>query len=358
YRNKISDLVSMQRTISEKISDELHARLTGEQKKVISKQFSVNPEAYELYLKGRFFWNKRNEEDIKKAIELFEKAINKDPNYALAYVGLADCYVVRSSPFSREVRLEKGSAAANKALELEPTLAEAYVSLGATKELKWDWSSAEKLYRKAIQLNPNYPTAHQWLSEILIQSGRTDEGLIESRRALEMDPLSTIMNVSLAGNLYFARKFDESITQCRKTMELDPDSFMPRERLIQALLEKRQYLDAVSEYVKLVKIYGTYEKEAADIETVKQEYFTLGEEGFWKKKLELDLNNLKRGFGSAYNVAVNYSMLRQNDPAFWWLEKSMKARDSQLDELKVDPKMDPIRSDPRFNEYIRRLNLE
>ncbi|MCI0441687.1 tetratricopeptide repeat protein, partial [bacterium] len=278
YRNKISDLVSMQRTISEKISDELHARLTGEQKKIISKQFAVNPEAYELYLKGRFFWNRQDEEDIKKAIVFFQQAISKDPNYALAYVGLADCYVVRSSPFSREVRLEKGSAAANKALELEPTLAEAYVSLGATKELKWDWSSAEKLYRKAIQLNPNYPTAHQWLSEILIQSGRTDEGLIESRRALEMDPLSTIMNVSLAGNLYFARKFDESIAQCRKTIELDPDSFMPRERLIQALLEKRQYLDAVSEYVKLVKIYGTYEKEAADIETVKQEYFTLGEE--------------------------------------------------------------------------------
>jgi serine/threonine protein kinase/Tfp pilus assembly protein PilF len=358
YRNKISDLVSMQRAISEKISDELRTRLTGEQKKVISKQFSVNPEAYQLYLKGRFFWNKRGEEDIKKAIELFNQAISKDPSYALAYVGLADCYVVKSSPFSREVRLKKGTAAANKALELEPTLAEAYVSLGAAKELDWDWKGAEKLYRKAIEINPNYPTAHQWLSEILVQSGRTEEGLNESRMALELDPLSTIMNVSLAANLYFARKFDEAIAQCRKTIELDPDSFMPRERLIQALLSKKEFTEAFSEYEKLIKIYGVYEEERAGIEAVKQEYLTMGEEGFWKKKLELDLDNFKKGYGTYYNIAINYSMLRDNNSAFLCLEKSVQARELQLDELKVDPRMDPLRSDPRFNDYLRRVNLE
>ncbi len=358
YRNKISDLVSMQRTISEKISDELHARLTGDQKKVISKQFAVNPEAYELYLKGRFFWNRRDEEDIKKAIDFFQQAIKKDPDYALAYVGLADSYVVKSSPFSREVRLEKGSEAANKALELEPKLAEAYVSLAATRELEWDWKGAEKLYRKAIELNPNYPTAHQWLGETLVQSGHFDEGLIESRRALELDPLATIMNVSLAANLYYARKFDEAIAQCRKTIELDPDSFMPRERLIQALVEKKQFTEAFDEYEKLAKIYGTFEKEKAEIEEAKKEYLMLGEEGFWKKKLEIDLKNLSHGQGSYYNIAVNYSMLRENDLAFLLLDKSVKARELQLDELKVDPKMDPIRSDPRFNDYVRRVNLE
>jgi eukaryotic-like serine/threonine-protein kinase len=358
YRNKISDLVSMQRTISEKISDELHARLTGEQKKVISKQFAVNPEAYELYLKGRFFWNRRDEEDIKKAIDFFQQAINKDPNYALAYVGLADSYVVKSSPFSREVRLKKGSEAANKALELEPKLAEAYVSLAATKELEWDWNGAENLYRKAIELNPNYPTAHQWLSETLVQSGRFDEGLIESRKALELDPLATIMNVSLAANLYYARKFDESIAQCRKTIELDPDSFMPRERLIQSLVAKKQFTEAFDEYEKLAKIYGTFEKEKAVIEEAKKEYLTLGEEGFWKKKLEIDLKNFSNGQGSYYNIAVNYSMLRENDPAFLLLDKSVKARELQLDELKVDPRMDPLRSDPRFDDYLRRVNLK
>jgi len=357
YRNKISDLVSMQRTISEKISDELHARLTGEQKKVISQRLSGNPEAYQLYLKGRFFWNKRGEEDIKKAIGLFQQAINKDPSYALAYVGLADCYVVKSAPFSREVRLQKGSEAANKALKLEPTLAEAYVSLGAVKELDWDWKGAEKMYRKAIELNPNYPTAHQWLSEILVQSGRMEEGLNENHRALELDPLATIMNVSLAANLYYARKFDESIAQCRKTIELDPESFMPRERLIQALLAKSDYANAFSEYENLTKIYGTYEKEKAGIEAVKEEYFKLGEEGFWKKKLEFDLDNFKKGQGSFYNIAVNYSMLRDNDSAFLCLEKSVQARELQLDELKVDPRMDPLRSDPRFNDYLRKLNL-
>ena len=358
YRNKISDLVSMQRTISEKISHELRTRLTGEQTKVISKQFSVNPEAYELYLKGRFFWNKRNEDDIRKAIELFQQAINKDPNYALAYVGLADCYVVKSAPFSREVRLQKGNEAANKALELQPTLAEAYVSSGAAKELEWDWKGAEKLYRKAIELNPNYPTAHQWLSEILVQSGRIDEGLAESHRALELDPLATIMNVSLAANLYFARRFDESIAQCRKTIELDPESELPRNRLIEGLLMKKHFTEAFSEYEKLTKMLGVYDKESAAIEAVKNEYSTLGEEGFWKKKLEFDLQNLSHGEGSYYNIAINYSMLRENDAAFFWLEKSVKSRELQLDELKVDPRMDPIQSDPRFKDFLHRVNLE
>lgn len=357
YRNKISDLVSMQRTISEKISDELHARLTGEQKKVISHQFSVNPEAYQLYLKGRFFWNKRGEDDIKKAVELFQQAINKDPSYALAYVGLADCYVVKSAPYSREVRLEKGAAAANKALELEPTLAEAYVSLGAVKELDWNWKDAERLYRKAIELNPNYPTAHQWLGEILVQSGRIEEGLNENHKALELDPLSTIMNVSLAANLYYARKFDESIAQCRKTMELDPESFMPRERLIQNLLEKKEFDEGFSEYEKLTKIYETYEEEKADIEAVKEDYLKLGEEGFWKKKLEFDLKNFKKGQGTYYNIAVNYAMLRENDAAFALLGKSIELRESQVDQIKVDPRMDPLRSDPRFNDLLRKVNL-
>jgi eukaryotic-like serine/threonine-protein kinase len=358
YRNKISDLVSMQRRISETISDELHTRLTGEQKKVISKQFTTNPEAYELYLKGRFFWNKRDEEDIKKAMDFFQQAINKDPNYALAYVGLADSYVVRSSPFSREIRLEKGSAAANKALELEPTLAEAYVSLAASRELEWDWKGSEKLYRKAIELNPNYPTAHQWLGELLVQDGRIDEGLMESRKALELDPLATIMNVSLAANLYNARRFDEAIAQCRKSIELDPESFMPRERLIQCLVAKKQFTEAFVEYEKLAKIYGTYEQEKSGIEAAKEEYLSLGEEGFWKKKLEIDLVNLKKGQGSIYNMVVNYSMLRQNDLAFTWLDRSVNAHESQLDQLKVDPRIDPLRSDPRLDDYLRRVNFK
>jgi eukaryotic-like serine/threonine-protein kinase len=357
YRNKISDLVTMQRTISERISDELHARLTGEQKKIISQRFDVNPEAYQLYLKGRFFWNKRDEENIKKAIGFFEQAIAKDPSYALAYVGLADSYLVKSAPFSKEVRMEKGGAAANKALELDPSLAEAYVSLAAVKELDWNWKDAEKLYRKGIELKPNYPTAHQWLGELLVQNGQIEEGLKESHRALELDPLATIMNVSLAANLYYARRFDESIAQCKKTMELDPESFMPRERLIEVLLVKKDYTDAFSEYEKLTKIYGIYEKEKAAIEAVKEEYSKLGEEGFWKKKLEFDLENFKKGDGTYYNIAVNYSMLRETDAAFALLGKSIETHELQLDQLKVDPRMDPLRSDPRFNNLLRKVNL-
>lgn len=358
YRNKVSDLASMQRHISEQISDELRRKLSGEQKKVISKQFSGNPEAYQLYLKGRFYWNKRGSEDLEKAIDYFQQAIDKDPSFAPAYAGLADCYVVRSSPFSRETRLTKGRTAAEKALELDPNLAEAYVSLGATKELEWDWKGAEQLYRKAIQLKPNYPTAHQWLAEILICLGRFEEGIQESHRALELDPLSTIINTSLAYSLYYARKYDEAIAQCKRTIELDPESWMPRARLLDALVQKREFLEALSEYEKFARIDGTFQKEAANIEAIRNEYLTLGEEGFWKKKLELDLKALSSGDGSHYDIVTDYSMLRDSDLAFLWLERSMKVRDQELDGLKVDPRMDPLRSDLRFKDYLRRLNLE
>jgi tetratricopeptide (TPR) repeat protein len=166
------------------------------------------------------------------------------------------------------------------------------------------------------------------------------------------------MNVSLAANLYNARRFDEAIAQCRKTIELDPDSFMPRERLIQALVAKNRFTEAFDEYEKLTKIYGTFEEEAPAIKAVKEEYLAMGEEGFWKKKLEFDLANFSKGEGSYYNIAVNYSMLRENDLAFLLLDKSVKARELQLDELKVDPRMDPLRSDPRFDDYLRRVNLK
>ena len=355
YRNNISDLSIVQRDISEKISDELRKKLSGEQKQEIAKEFSVNPQAYELYLKGRFNWNLRSPDGIIKSIDYFNQAIQKDPSFARAYAGLSLAYVVRSSPFSREIRYEKAVGPANKAVELDPSSAEAYVALGGTKELQWKWKEAEQLYRKATELEPNYPTAHQWLGETLNTLGKSDEGIREVKKALEYDPLSPIINTSLAHILYFARRYDEAIAQYRTSIELDPKMQHPREGLVQTLLIKKQYSEAISEYEELARMTGTYDQQKNVIKEVRDAFQAEGEKGFWQKKLELDLRG---GIESAFDIAWDYASLGKIDQSFEWLTKAIEIRDPGLDEIEVDPRFDSLRSDPRFKNCLRSMNLE
>jgi serine/threonine-protein kinase len=354
YRNTFSDLTTVQRDISEKISDELRRKLTGDQKQDITKHFSVNPEAYELYLKGRFYWNLRSADGILKSIDYFNQAIAKDPSFSRAYSGLSLAYVVNSSPFPREIRYEKGLAAAKKALELDPSSAEANVALGATKELELKWHEAETLYRKGIQLDPNYPTGHQWLGETLNTLGKNAEGIVELRKALEYDPLSPIINTSLGALLYFGKRYDESIQQFRKSIELDKNLSLPRDGLVQALLRKKQYLEAINEYENLAKLQGRFDKEENGIKEVRSAFLSRGEKGFWDKKLEFDLQN---GMESCYEIVCDYALLSQKEKAFEWLDRCAKENDWNLNDMKVDPRLDSIRNDPRFTNYLRLRNL-
>jgi TolB-like protein len=354
YRNTFSDLTIVQRDISEKISDELRKKLTGNQKQEITKQFSVNPEAYELYLKGRFYWNLRGADGILKSIDYFNQAIAKDPSFSLAYSGLSLAYVVNSSPFSPEIRYQKGLEAAKKALELDPSSAEANVALGATKELELKWHEAEALYRKGIQLDPNYPTGHQWLGETLNGLGKNAEGIAELRKALEYDPLSPIINTSLGTLLYFGRHYDEAIQQFRKSIDLDKNLVLPREGLVQTLLRKKQYQEAIDEYEKLAKLEGRFKEEESGIKEVRSALLSKGEKGFWDKKLEFDLQG---GMESCYEIACDYALLGQKEKAFEWLDQCAKANDRNLNDMKVDPRLDSIRNDPRFNNYLRLRNL-
>jgi tetratricopeptide (TPR) repeat protein len=213
------------------------------------------------------------------------------------------------------------------------------------------------LYRKAIQLNPNYATAHQWLGEILGVLGRMEEGLVETYRAMELDPLSRVVNFSLGNQLYFARKYDEALRQFRKAIELEPNDAPIREGYVGVLIAKKDYLQAIKEYEKVSQIAGKHEQEIAAIEAVRKAYLSEGEKGFWKQKLEFDLQAFKNREESPYNIACDYSMLGQKDRAFEWLDRAVSMYDPNLDGLRVDPLLDGIRSDARFHEYIRRMNL-
>lgn len=355
YRNNFSDLTIVQRDISEKISDELRQKLTGNQKQEIAKDFNVNPEAYELYLKGRFHWNLRTQDGIRKAVEYFNQAIEKDPSFSRAYAGLALAYIVRVSPFDEEIKYERGVAAANKAAELDPSSAEAYAALGGIKELRRNWSDAEQQYRKAIQLEPNYATAHQWLGETLAARGSIEEGISELRKALEYDPLSPIINTSLATVLYYARRYDDAISQYRKSIELDRNLPQPREGLVRLLVVKKQYLEAIREYEQFAKLDGRFEREESGINEIRNAFLTNGEKGFWQKKLEL---NLREGDHLAFEIMWDYANLSEIDKAFEWMDKVIQLNDQSINEMKVDPIMDPLRGDPRFKKYLQILNLE
>jgi serine/threonine protein kinase len=355
YRNNFSDLTAVQRDISERISDELRQKLSGNQKQEIAKNFNVNPEAYELYLKGRFHWNLRTPDGNRRSIELFNQAIGKDPSFAGAYAGLALAYVVRVSPFSKEVRLTNGEAAANKAVQLDPSSAEAHAGLAATKELQRQWKQAEELYRKAIQLEPNYPTAHQWLGELLAAHGKSEEGISELRKALEYDPLSPIINTSLGTVLYYDRSYDQAITQFQKAIELDRLLPQPREALVRLLLVKKQYIEAIREYEQFAKEIGRFAREESGINKVRNAFLTNGEKGFWQKMLE---QHLQEGDDSANQIMWDYASLGEIDKAFEWMDKVIQRDDQSLDEMKVDPVWDPLRNDPRFKKYLKMLNLE
>src|SRR6185369_14227316 len=226
YERRLADMLSVQREIAREITNNLRPTLSGVEQSRMNKPMTASSEAYELYLKGRFYWNKRTPSDLQKAISFFEQAIDKDPNYAMAYSGVADAYALLTAYTSEPPRelMPKAKEAALKALALDDNLAEAHASLGQiTAYYDYDFPTAEREYRRAIELNPNYATAHQWLAEHLAAMRRNDEALAEIRRALELDPMSVIMNRIYADVLADGRQFDQAIEQYQRALELDPN---------------------------------------------------------------------------------------------------------------------------------------
>jgi serine/threonine-protein kinase len=320
---------------------------------------NINPEAHQAYLKGRYHWNKRTAAGLSKAIEYFNEAIARDPNYAPPYSGLADCYSLMDglSPtlLPPNDAFPKAKEAAIKALQIDGQSAEAHASLGRIKlNYDWDWPGAEKEFKLAIQIDPDYPTAHQWYSVYLAYLGRNTEAIAEAQRAYALDPLSLGASRDLAAAYYRARQYDQAIAQCQKMLDLDPQAYVRLRDLLELVYEQLgRYDQAVAERVKSTTFLGGAEKAAA----LRAAYEKSGWEGFLQKTADSIIGQARLGKVGSYNMARVYSRLRDKDRTFEWLEKAYAKRSSGIISIKTDPAFDWMRADPRFQELLRRIGF-
>jgi len=355
YSRKASDILATQEDIAREIVGRLRPKLSGEQQGRVNKHYTENAEAYQLYLRGRFYWNKRSPEGFRRAIDYFKQAIATDPNYALAFSGLSDAYQllpIYDDRITRKEMMPQAKEAALKALSLNNDLAEAHASLAPVlSDYDRDWAGAEQHYRRAIELNPNYATAHQWYGEMLFREGRFDEGEAEIRRALELDPFSLIANQVLGMCLIAARRYDEAIVQFQKMLELDPNFADVNYFLFEAYANKKMYREAVAAFTKEMAHDG---EPAAEIAAAKEAFARRGWEGFLRHMVDYWQS---KPVASPDDIAAFYAQLGDKDKAFEWLEKAYEQHDEGLTLLKVEPRYDPLRSDPRFTDLMRRVGL-
>jgi serine/threonine-protein kinase len=357
FNKRMSDIFSIEAEISHEISDALKLRLTSAQKKGLARRHTENPEAYQLYLKGRYHWNKRTEDGIKKSIEYFEQAIALDPKYALAYAGLADAYNLMASYSAKPLATPflRAKATALKALSLDDGLAEAHAALAAVKLWReFDLEGGERGFRKAIELNPGYATAHLWLSLYLAAIDRMDEALSEIRLAHQLDPLSRVINLNLARVFYFARQYDESIDQCRKTIEMYPEYLIPHRRLGIAYGEKGMFDEAEAEFKKALSIA---EKDSETMSAMSYAYAAAGRLDDARTVCERVKELAKEVYVSPYSLARMHVGLGEIDAAFEALERTYQERHGILTYVKVEAAFDRIRSDPRFADLLTRIGL-
>jgi len=355
YNRKLADILAVQEDISLEISEKLRLRLTGEERTLLTKRHTENTEAYQLYLKGRFYWNRRTEEGLKKGIEYLNEAIAKDPTYALAYAGLADGYIVLADHryMPPNEAYPKAKAAALKALEIDDRLAEAHNALASIREFTWDWAGAEREYKRAIELNSNYATAHQWYSIYLHDVGRLDEAMAENKIAKGLDPLSLIINANTAQFLRDARQYDRAIEELRKLLEMDPNFIGAHFTLASTYERKGMYQEAVAEWQKAFVLDNDSERAIAWA----QGYAAGGYPGAVQRDIELLKERLKQRYVSPYDIGEDYVRLGEKDQALAWLEKAYQEHSGLLANLKADLLWDPIRTDPRFQDLLRRIGL-
>jgi TolB-like protein/Tfp pilus assembly protein PilF len=357
YTRKQADLVSLQSEIARDVSGKLKSKLSGADVAKVGKSYTSNPEAYQLYLKGRFSWNKRTPESLKQAIGFYDQAIEKDPNYALAFSGLAETYVLFSfyGVAPAKESMPKAKAAIDRALAIDDSLAEAHAARGKYLAFfEFDRSGSEREFRRAIELNPNYATAHQWLGlDFLVLTRRFDEGIRELRRAAEIDPLSSVIGSDTASALGYAGRFDEAIDQARRTLELEPGFSYAHSMLGYALEGKGQFAEAISEYEKAISLSDDGYTRALLIRALVR----MGRRSEAERQMEALRTFASKRYVPNFCFAIAHTALGDREAAIAMLEKDVEERSSYAVTIGIELALNELRDDPRFKAMLRRLNL-
>jgi len=357
YRGNVQDVFEIQDKVSAKIVEALRMQLTDNEKNSLQKRFTVNTEAFQLYLQGRYFWVRRNEVGLKTAARFFEKAIEKDPDYALAWAGLADTYSLMGefTNISRRELYQKQMNAINKAMAIDDQLAEVHISLAISLMLnEWDWINSGKEFRIGIELNPNYATGHHWYAEWLLFTGNAAEALSEISLAVELDPVSQGILKDKGIIHYYLGQYDEAIDMAIQTMELDP-SFVPVHRLLSLAYQGKGMFDKAIEENELWGVLtGNETKTKVALAHI---YATAGKKDEAKKIVNDVVNNYTLSGNDYRGMALIYTALGKKDRAFYWLEKSYEQHEESLCSLKVDSKFESLRSDPQFDAILKKIGL-
>ncbi len=356
YQRKQSDLVALQSEIARDVSSKLKAKLTGSEETTVTKSATADPDAYQAYLKGRYYWNRRTLENLNKAIEHFKAATDRDPNYALAFVGLADCYAVLNeyagTPSSETI--PKAKVYAERALVIDPQLAEAHASMAMTSEYSWQWAEAEKEFKRALELNPNYPTAYHWYSIFLKNLGRNDEAATMIKRAAALDPLSSVIAVNISRLYQLQNDHPASIENSIKLIDLDPNFGPAHQYLALSYLKMGRNTEAIAEMEKAVSLTNRSAITLGDLGYV---YAVLGRTNDALGILKELEQKFERKESNAAYVATVYAGLGDKDKVFEWLEKDVEARNAKVVEVRWQLQFENLHNDPRFTSLLKRMGI-
>jgi serine/threonine protein kinase/tetratricopeptide (TPR) repeat protein len=358
YERNLNNILEIQGEVAKDIASEIRVNLDEQEKMALSTRAqSIDPEAYDAYLRGLYYWNKRTEEGLKKGIDCFKQAIEKEPQYAAAYAALSQSYIVLAawSFISYSASHEKARMMAEKALEINNRLAEAHTALGAVYEGEWKWKEAQKEYKHAIELNPNYATGHQWYAEFLSLLGQHQKAIGEMEKALALDPLSLIINHNFALIFFFARDYNGTLEQIKKTNELEKNFGATLYYTYLTYIEKGMYPEAIETYKELL---SQNERTTHLAESVDAAFKSKGIQGVFRWIIDHVDEVSRQSNTRPITLAINYARLGEKDEAFKWLEVMVENRLPRLHYIKVMPYLDSIRSDPRYLDLLKRMNLE
>jgi tetratricopeptide (TPR) repeat protein len=355
----LKDVFDLQSEVARSIAREIGAVVTVEQDQRLARSASTNPVAAEAYFKGRFYWNRRTADDILRAIRFFEQAVSVDPNYARAYAGLADSYVLLGhtpmSVLSPAEALPKARAAAGQALAIHDDLVEAQTSLAYVETYEWNWDEAERSFKRAISIDPSYGTAHFWYAALLGARGRLDESVAEARRGTDVEPLSPIIAAGLAWMLHLSRRHQEAADQAQKVLQLEPDFPIGHLRLGVSLGWLKRYDEAIAELKRGRE--SAKAGEPAFVAALVRMYASSGRAREARDHLDQLLEMTKRRYLPAYSVAIAYAALGDKNQAMRWLEKAFEEKSQELTFIAVEPEVDVLRTDARFQDLMRRMKL-